>query len=75
MRHALTPVFGGPINTGNPADAFDTGTNRLEGPIGGGTMTPVPPSHRYPFTSIQITIRVYEPKSRQTRQITIIQDM
>jgi len=61
---------------------FDTGTTRFEGaPTAAGVpptaLSPLqsPPTHLFPFTSIQITIRVYEPKSKQTRQITIIQDM
>ncbi|MFT3879084.1 MAG: hypothetical protein QM703_05410 [Gemmatales bacterium] len=62
---------------------FDTGTTRYEGSptATGGAGSPLlnptesPRTHTFPFTSIQITIRVYEPKSKQTRQITIIQDM
>lgn len=62
---------------------FDTGTTRFEGsPTATGLAgspflnpTESPKTHTFPFTSIQITIRVYEPKSKQTRQITIIQDM
>ncbi|HQR06049.1 MAG TPA: hypothetical protein PLN21_04460 [Gemmatales bacterium] len=62
---------------------FDTGTTRFEGsPTATGAAgspflnpTESPKTHTFPFTSIQITIRVYEPKSKQTRQITIIQDM
>lgn len=81
---ALTPAFGGPVSTLpyvdpitgiSVSDRFDTGTSRLEGTPGGANLSPAAPTHRYPFTSIQITIRVYEPKSKQTRQITIIQDM
>lgn len=82
----LQPVYGGPVNTlpfTNPITAqpvvtmFDTGTSRFEGTPGGGAFSPAasPSTHLFPFPSIQITIRVYEPKSRQTRQITIIQDM
>lgn len=73
----LQPVFGGPVNGLPVLDTFDTGTLRYEGVPGGTTLTPAqsPATHRFPFTSIQITIRVYEPKSKQTRQITIIQDM
>lgn len=78
----LQPAFGGQENS--PAlEYFDTGTSRFEGPID--PLNPAIPSrfspyhspatHAYPFPSIQITIRVFEPKSRQTRQITIIQDM
>lgn len=74
----LTPVFGTTINPGSPPlDTFDTGTSRLEGVPNGTVLGPTqsPATHRYPITSIQITIRVFEPKSQQTRQITIIQDM
>lgn len=73
----LQPVFGGPINSSDPVDTFDTGTSRLEGVPGGTNLGPLTSraTHRYPITSIQITIRVFEPKSQQTRQITIIQDM
>jgi hypothetical protein len=82
----LQPVYGGPVDTLpfiNPitnqpvVTTFDTGTSRFEGTPGGATLSPAasPSTHLFPFPSIQITIRVYEPKSRQTRQITIIQDM
>ncbi|MBL8821143.1 MAG: prepilin-type N-terminal cleavage/methylation domain-containing protein [Planctomycetia bacterium] len=76
----LQPLFGGPLNPApgsEPVGFFDTGTLRFEGPPGGTTLRPqdTPATHAYPFPSIQITIRVFEPKSRQTRQITIIQDM
>ena len=77
---ALLPAFGGVVNpapANYPLDVFDTGTQRYDGTIGTNTFSPSasPATHQYPFNSIQITIRVYEPKSRQTRQITIIQDM
>ncbi len=82
----LQPVYGGPIDTlpfVNPITSipvqttFDTGTSRFEGATGTTNLSPSasPSTHLFPFPSIQITIRVYEPKSRQTRQITIIQDM
>lgn len=81
----LKPVFGATIDTSPVLPAgvpdiglFDTGTSRFEGTPGApNQFSPVqtPGTHPFPFTSIQITIRVYEPKSRQTRQITIIQDM
>jgi len=83
----LTPVYGATLNTSPAIPAggynlldtgtFDTGTSRFEGAPGGTTLTPTqsPATHQFPFTSIQITIRVFEPKSKQTRQITIIQDM
>lgn len=80
----VNPLITDPLwPTGYPIqDRFDTGTNRYEGvPTAAGTpataLSPLqsPSTHPFPFTSIQITIRVYEPKSKQTRQITIIQDM
>lgn len=81
----LTPVYGATLDTlpaipaGIPDNGvFDTGTMRFEGQPGGTTtFSPAesPATHLFPFNSIRITIRVYEPKSRQTRQITIIQDM
>lgn len=74
---ALRPVFGGDFGDNAVTDYFDTGTLRYEGTPGGTQFSPAqsPSTHAFPFTSIQITIRVYEPKSRLTRQITIIQDM
>jgi len=87
---ALTPVYGSTVNVlpAIPAGGFnlsdtgtfDTGTKRFEGDpfaVVPPFFTPAesPATHRFPFTSIQITIRVWEPKSQQTRQITIIQDM
>ncbi|HMO35554.1 MAG TPA: prepilin-type N-terminal cleavage/methylation domain-containing protein [Gemmatales bacterium] len=72
---ALTPVFGATVNTAGVLETFETGTARFDGPPGGGIYLSQSPSHAFPITSIQITIRVYEPKSRQTRQITIIQEM
>lgn len=86
----LAPAYGTTVNTiptrpaGIPDNGtFDTGTSRYEGSptATGGAGSPLlnptesPKTHTFPFTSIQITIRVYEPKSKQTRQITIIQDM
>lgn len=80
----LRPVYGNTVDTLPfippgflDAGVFDTGTSRYEGTPGGTTLRreDSPFSHPFPFPSIQITIRVYEPKSRQTRQITIIQDM
>ncbi|HQR42784.1 MAG TPA: hypothetical protein PLX97_08870 [Gemmatales bacterium] len=73
----LQPAFGGVVNNVGVSDVFDTGTQRFDGGIGTNTFTPAatPATHPFPFNSIQITIRVFEPKSRQTRQITIIQDM
>lgn len=83
---ALTPVYGSTANVlpAIPASipdngTFDTGTRRFEGDPNAAVPYFIPAlspaTHRFPFTSIQITIRVYEPKSKQTRQITIIQDM
>jgi hypothetical protein len=71
----LNPVV--PLNPGLSNGIFDTGTLRQDGVVGVNNpdLQPAAPTHRYPFNSIQITIRVYEPKSKQTRQITIIQDM
>lgn len=64
---------------------FDTGTSRTESLPGDASLTPpasppthaypAPSTHAFPFSTIQITIRVWDPTSRQTRQITIIQDM
>jgi hypothetical protein len=73
----LLPAFGGVLNNTAALDVFDTGTRRFDGGVGTTTFSPTesPATHNFPINSIQITIRVYEPKSRQTRQITIIQDM
>lgn len=84
----LLPVYGYTLNQylpspPNPANTyplqyFDTGTIRNDSPPAVGPLGPLGPAaatHAYPFNSIQITIRVFEPKSKQTRQITIIQDM
>ncbi len=77
-----TPLVQALLPTAVDNTIFDTGTSRFEGaPTAAGTpaaaLSPLqsPPTHLFRFTSIQITIRVYEPKSKQTRQITIIQDM
>jgi len=76
----LPPVFGGAVNTFTIPEYFDTGTSRYEGDpavTNPPQFTPArsPATHLFPFTAIQITIRVWEPRSQQTRQITIIQDM
>jgi hypothetical protein len=40
---------------------------------GGGALTPpVPP---YSITGLQIILRIWDPKSRLTRQVTLLQDM
>jgi hypothetical protein len=77
VNDALKPVFGGTTDTFSMPEHFDTGTSRIEGPIGSQVLTGdhSPATHLFPPSSIQITIRVYEPKTQQTRQITIIQDM
>lgn len=80
--NTLPNVPAGGFNLTNNG-TFDTGTTRFEGsPTATGAAgspflnpTESPRTHVFPFSSIQITIRVYEPKSKQTRQITIIQDM
>jgi prepilin-type N-terminal cleavage/methylation domain-containing protein len=89
-REVLLPVFGSWVNTfvipnpegNNPPfvplpEYFDTGTTRIEGEPGTWYFTrkQSPPTHRYPFNAMQITIRVFDPNTQQTRQITITQDM
>jgi hypothetical protein len=82
----LTPVYGYTLNQNLPGNTpplsyFDTGTDRNDSAFWAQPPNDIlvpyrsPRTHDYPFNSIQITIRVYEPKSKQTRQITIIQDM
>lgn len=81
--NTLPSVPASGFNLTTLSGTFDTGTRRFEGsPTATGAAgspllnpTESPKTHTFPFTSIQITIRVYEPKSKQTRQITIIQDM
>ncbi len=72
----MTAVYSSSQTNAGADTFFDTGTNRQEDTPGTGTtLVPRAPTHLYPFNTIQITIRVFDNKSRQTRQFTFIQDM
>jgi prepilin-type N-terminal cleavage/methylation domain-containing protein len=59
--------------------SFDTGCSHIETYFGA-TVNPqananLQPTHLLPFNMLKVTIRVYDPKTRQTREATIVVDM
>ncbi len=63
------------------ANGIDQSTNGIDDPPGGGNGVVDDPSEREtnppypaPLRGIKVTIRVYEPSSKQVRQMTVVQD-
>lgn len=55
---------------------YETGTNRTAVSADGTVVfPPQAPTHAVPFSTIQVKIRVYDPKTKQTREATIQVDM
>jgi hypothetical protein len=72
-------------DTSHAADAATNGLDDLAPPVGGGaavangvvddpTELDTQAPYAAPLRGIRVTIRVYEPSSRQVRQVTVVQD-
>jgi hypothetical protein len=68
------PPFGFPVNTPPPPGAGDSFADLPGGMFDSSTGWPLP-NGSTGVSAVQVTIRVWDLRTQQTRQITLIQDM
>ena len=60
--------------TGTPGRALNGLDDNNNGIVDDATETLTSPPYPYPLRGIQVKIRIFEPDSRQIREVTVVQD-